>query len=151
MNRLARACHEAGVLYETTPAQIESVLKRRPSSPGATTLRSIVRGEVRVTLSKLEARFLELLGDAGLPFPVTNRLAGGRRMDCRWPEHRLTVELDGFRFHRSRYAWEQYRHREREARARGDEFRRYTSGDVLEQPRLMLRELEALFQGRVPA
>jgi hypothetical protein len=151
MNRLARACHEAGVLYETTPAQIESVLKRRPSSPGATTLRSIVRGEVRVTLSKLEARFLELLGDAGLPLPVTNRLAGGRRVDCRWPEHRLTVELDGFRFHRSRYAWEQDRHREREARARGDEFRRYTSGDVLEQPRLMLRELEALFQGRVPA
>ena len=33
---LARACHEAGVLHETTPAQVERVLTRRPTSPGAT-------------------------------------------------------------------------------------------------------------------
>jgi len=34
--------------------------------------------------------------------------------------------------------------REREARARGDEFRRYTYGDVFERPALMLAELRAL-------
>ena len=62
----------------------------------------------------------------GLALPETNRVAGGRRVDCRWPERRLTVELDGYRYHRSRHAWEQDRRREREARARGDEFRRYT-------------------------
>ncbi len=49
----------------------------------------------------------------------TNRPAGGRRVDCRWPEHRLTVELDSYRYHASRYAWEQDRRREREAYARG--------------------------------
>ncbi len=32
---LARACHEAGVLYRTTPAQVDAVLERRPNSPGA--------------------------------------------------------------------------------------------------------------------
>jgi hypothetical protein len=37
------------------------------------------------------------------------------------------------------------RRREREARARGDEFRRYTYGDVLEEPQSMLAELHALF------
>ena len=79
-----------------------------------------------MTLTKLEARFLELLRNADLPLPVTNRPAGGRRVDCRWPEQRLTVELDGYRFHNSRHSWEQDRHREREARARGDDFRRYT-------------------------
>jgi very-short-patch-repair endonuclease len=76
--------------------------------------------------------------------PDTNRPAGGRRVDCRWPQHRLTVELDSYRFHHSRHAWEQDRRREREARARGDEFRRYTYGDVLEDPRFMLDELCAL-------
>ena len=83
-------------------------------------------GEVRVTLSALERRFLARLKAAGLPLPETNRPAGGRRVDCRWPAHRLTVELDSYRYHRSRHAWEQDRRREREARARGDEFRRYT-------------------------
>jgi hypothetical protein len=56
----------------------------------------------------------------------------------------LSVDLDSYRYHSSRHAWEQDRRREREARARGDEFRRYTYGDVSEQPRLMLQELREL-------
>jgi very-short-patch-repair endonuclease len=143
---LARACHEAGVRYRTTPRQVEAVLARRPNSPGAGNLRAVLRGDVHVTLSKLERHFLALLREEGLPLPQTNRPSGGRRVDCRWPEHRLTVELDSYRFHHSRHAWEQDRRREREARARGDEFRRYTYGDVLEEPRLMLAELRALLR-----
>jgi hypothetical protein len=71
-------------------------------------------------------------------------VAGGRRVDCRWPELRLTVELDSYRYHRSGPAWERDRRREREARARGDEFRRYTYGDVYEEPQFMLSELRNL-------
>jgi hypothetical protein len=141
---LARACHEAGVRHHTTPARVEAVLARRPSSPGARKLRAILRGDVRVTLSKSERRFLDLLSENGLPLPETNRPAGGRRVDCRWPDRHLTVELDSYRYHRSRHAWEQDRRREREAHARGDEFRRYTYGDVLEHPAAMLSELRAL-------
>ena len=141
---LARACHEAGVRYKTTAAAVEAVLARRPNSPGAGNLRRVLRGEVRVTLSKLERRFLERLRTAGLPLPETNRPAGGFRVDCRWPRQRLTVELDSYRYHSSRHAWEQDRRREREARARGDEFRRFTYGDVFESPQLMMSELHAL-------
>lgn len=140
-HELARACHEAGVRYGTSPAHVAAVLERRPNSPGAATLRRVMTGEERVTLSKLERRFLELLRAEGLPLPQTNRLVGGRRVDCRWPARRLTVELDGYRYHHSRHAWERDRRREREARARGDEFRRYTFGDVTEYPTLMLAEL----------
>jgi very-short-patch-repair endonuclease len=99
---------------------------------------------VPVSLSRLEAAFIARLRDAELPIPETNRPAGGRRVDCRWPEQRLTVELDGYRYHHSRYAWELDRRREREARSRGDEFRRYTFGDVIEDPGPMLTELRAL-------
>ena len=141
VDALARACHEAGVLYRTTPADIEAVLARRPRSRGAGQLRRIMRGDVRVTLSKLETRFLELVSSDGLPLPETNRPAGGRRVDCRWPRHRLTVELDSYRFHNSRHAWEQDRRREREARGRGDDFRRYTYDDVFARPDLVLKEL----------
>jgi very-short-patch-repair endonuclease len=143
---LARACHEAGVRYGTTPRQVDEVLAHRPNAPGTRQLRAVLHGDVKVTLSKLEQRFLTLLSDHGMPLPQTNRKAGTRRVDCRWPTRRLTVELDGYRYHHSRHAWEQDRRREREAHARGDEFRRYTYGDVLERPALMLAELRALLR-----
>jgi very-short-patch-repair endonuclease len=146
LDALARACHEAGVIHDTTPRQVEAVLAKRPRVKGATRLRAVTSGDVQVTLSELERQFRERLRAAGLPLPKTNKPAHGRRVDCRWPDHRLTVELDSYRYHRSRHAWEQDRRREREARARGDEFRRYTYGDVLQSPRLMLAELSALLR-----
>jgi very-short-patch-repair endonuclease len=151
VHALARACHEAGVRYRTTPTQVEAVLSRRPTSPGAGKLRKVINGDAQVTLSRLERAFLRMLRDARLPLPETNRIAGGRRVDCRWPEYRLTIELDGYRFHNSRHAWEQDRRREREARARGDEFRRYTYGDVVEDRRSAVRELRALLKRKRPA
>jgi hypothetical protein len=146
LDDLARACHEAGVRYRTTPAQVDAVLARRPSTPGTAKLRAVLHGDVHVTLSVLERRFLQRLRTASLPLPITNRPASGRRVDARWPEHRLTVELDSYRFHASRHAWERDRAREREARARGDDFRRYTYADVVEHPRLMLAELRSLLR-----
>jgi Transcriptional regulator, AbiEi antitoxin len=146
LDALARACHEAGVLHRTAPAHVEAVLARRPNTPGAAKLRGILIGEVPVTLSRLEARFLELLRDTDLPLPHTNRRAGTQRVDCRWPDQRLIVELDSYRYHSSRHAWEQDRRREREARARGDEHRRYTYGDVFERPAPMLADLRGLLR-----
>jgi very-short-patch-repair endonuclease/predicted transcriptional regulator of viral defense system len=151
INEFARACHEAGVIHRTTPAQVKAVLARRPSTPGAAKVRAVMLGEVNVTLSRLEAAFLKVLRDAGLPLPITNRPAGGYRVDCRWPDHRLTVELDSYQFHNSRYAWEQDRRRERQARARGDEFRRYTWYDVVEDRRAMVAELLHLLSRECPA
>ncbi|HWH44818.1 MAG TPA: type IV toxin-antitoxin system AbiEi family antitoxin domain-containing protein [Thermoleophilaceae bacterium] len=141
---LARACHEAGVRFGTTPAEVDAVLRRRPSSAGAAKLREITEGRQRVALSALERRFLEILRSAGLALPVTNRVASGRRVDCRWPDARLTVELDSYRFHGSRHAWERDRLREREARARGDDFRRFTWGDVFERPETIVAELRTV-------
>ena len=146
LDALARACHEAGVRYDTTPKHVEAVLVERSRTKGAAKLRAILSGDVHVSLSVLERAFLKRLREAGLPLPRTNKRAHGRRVDCRWPDHRLTVELDSYRYHSSRHAWEQDRRREREARARGDEFRRYTYGDVLERPRLMLAELRTLLR-----
>jgi hypothetical protein len=146
LDALARACHEAGVLHDTTPRQVDAVLAKRPKTRGAAKLRKIFHGDAPVTLSQLERAFKKRLIEAGLPLPKTNKRAHGRYVDCRWPDRRLTVELDSYRYHHSRHAWEQDRRREREARARGDEFRRYTYGDVVERPRLMLAELRALLR-----
>jgi hypothetical protein len=144
LDALARACHEAGVRYGTTPQQVEAVMRRH----GAKKLQAILRGDAKVTLSELERVFLTRLKEADLPLPQTNVRAGARRVDCRWPDHRLTVELDSYTYHHSRHAWEQDRRREREAHARGDEHRRYTHGDVTDDSTLMLAELRILLRYR---
>lgn len=141
---LARAVHEAEIRFRIGPGSVEAVLSRRHNWPGARKLRRVLWGDVPVTLSRLESTFTAVVRDAGLPPPETNRPAGTRRVDCRWTEHRLTVELDSYRYHHTRHSWEQDRQREREARARGDEFRRYTWADVAENPEPMLADLRAL-------
>ena len=147
-DELARACHEAQVKYRTAPNQVEAVLRHRPNSPGATKLRRAIRGDTHVSLSALERKFLARLKEANLPLPdETNRRAGTKRVDCRWRKQRLTVELDSYTFHNTRHAFEQDRKREREAYSRGDDFRRYTYGDVYEHPTLMLEELSKLLAG----
>jgi hypothetical protein len=70
---LARAFHQADVRHHTTPGQVDAALKRRPQAKGAGKLRRVLHGDARVTLSKLESRFLSLLREARLPEPETNR------------------------------------------------------------------------------
>jgi very-short-patch-repair endonuclease len=141
---LARLCHEAGVLHGTVPEHVETLLAREGPVKGAATLRAIMRGDVKVVLSKLERAFLRLLTEHHLPLPQMNRPAGAYRVDCRWPEHRLTVELDGYRFHNSRYSWRQGLEREREARKRKDRFRRYDWDDVTKNSAFVVGELREL-------
>jgi hypothetical protein len=150
---LGRAWHQARVLYRTEPEDVEAVLARRRNSKGAKELRAIMRGKP-ISLSKLERAFIKLCKKHRLAIPQTNTNVGGRFVDCRGPEHELTVELDSYRYHSSRHAWEQDRKRERQARARGDDFRRYTSDDVFDDPRAMLRELSPIIgrsAGALPA
>jgi very-short-patch-repair endonuclease len=141
---LAQAFHEAAVRHRISPAHVEAVLQRCPKRPGAGRLRSVMTGETSITLSHLERAFLQLLREHELPLPTTNRPAGKRYVDCRWPAHRLTVELDSYRYHHTRHAWELDRRREREAYARGDDFRRFTYDDVTADPTPLLEELTTL-------
>jgi very-short-patch-repair endonuclease len=138
LDALGRACHEAWVKFRVGPEQVEPLLRNQP---GAANLRAILRGDAHVTLSKLERAFLKLLREHDLPPPKTNRPAGTKIVDCRWQAHGLTVELDSYRYHASRHAFENDRVREREAYARGDDFRRYTYGDITERPATVLAEL----------
>jgi very-short-patch-repair endonuclease len=141
---LARTFHEAVVKHHIKPDAVERVLRRRHNWPGARDLRSVIWGDEPVSLSRLESSFIAAVRRARLPLPETNQLADGRYVDCRWRGQRLTVELDSYRYHGTRHAWEQDHEREREARARGDEFRRYTWRDVAEDPEPMLGDLHAL-------
>jgi hypothetical protein len=64
-------------------------------------------------------------------------------VDLRWPG-KLTVEIDSYQFHNSRHSWESDHQRRREARARGEEFRRYTWTDLTDLPGATIAEIERL-------
>jgi putative AbiEi antitoxin of type IV toxin-antitoxin system len=145
---LGWACHQAGVRFRTTPRQVEAVLAKRPRTKGAGKLRRMISGDSHVILSRLEKRFIKLLREAGLPLPCTNRLKGAHYIDCRWPEHKLTVELDSYQSARHPCLANSGLLAEREAYARGDEHRRYVWSDVFETPAETLTELQRAL-GRV--
>jgi very-short-patch-repair endonuclease len=146
---LARAFHEAAVKHHIKPDAVGRVLARRHNWPGAKILRRVLGGDEPVSLSRLESSFIAAVRRARLPLPETNELTDGRYVDCRWPAQRLTVELDGYAYHDTRHAFELDRQREREARARGDDFRRYTWRDVVEEPEPMLEDLRSLLSGQL--
>ena len=151
VDALARACHEAGVLHGTTPGDVEAVLERRPASPGRRSFGESCTATSTSHSVGSNAASSRCSGPNGCRSPRRTASPAAGASTAGGPTHRLTVELDGYRYHRSRHAWEQDRRREREARARGDEFRRYTYGDVLEDSRFMLPRASDSSSGSCPA
>jgi hypothetical protein len=153
LEELAWAFHQAGLLHHVKPSHVEAVLARRPNAPGAAKLRMVIHGDAPAILSELERGFRKLMRDANLPLPIMNRPAGAHWVDCRWEDPPVTIELDSYRFHNSRYAWKQDHLRARAARKRGD-FRRYIWEDVFEAGEATAREvgelLERLAKGPEP-
>ena len=68
-----------------------------------------LRGPAPWTQSELERRFLAAIRDRGLPEPRTNVYVEGCLVDCWWPESRLVVELDGYKYHKDRRKFERDR------------------------------------------
>jgi very-short-patch-repair endonuclease len=116
-----RACSEALVLRLTTADAIAGQHGR-----GAAMLRRIAGDGVAPTRSELERRFLKAVLRAGLPRPDVNVKLGGYTVDFLWPDQRLVVELDGYRFHGHRLAFERDRIRDAELQLLGYTVLRFT-------------------------
>jgi very-short-patch-repair endonuclease len=140
---LAELFHHAVVKFRVTPHHVEAVLERRPNAKGAKNLRRVMNGDERALLSVLERAFVALLEAHDLPLPETNIPKDGHWVDCYWPDYKLTVELDTYRYHSTRHAWEQDHRRERKGRRRGA-YRRYVWGDVFERPEETIADLREL-------
>jgi hypothetical protein len=131
---LALQFHAAATRYKVKPHHVEAVLVRRRNAKGAIKLRRVIYGDTRALLSELERGFIALLEANDLPLPKTNIPVDGHWVDCRWEEYALTAELESYEFHNTRHAWETDQKRERKARQRGDEYRRYVYSDIFERP-----------------
>jgi very-short-patch-repair endonuclease len=106
-----------------------SVIARGRGWRGTRILRMLLERygpEIGLTRSDLEVRFLEECRARGLPQPLVNQKLHGLEVDFLWPDSRFVVELDGFRFHRDRVAFERDRNRDLILRAAGYQVLRLT-------------------------
>lgn len=105
---------------------------------GSTKLRRLVdvrSAEGPVPDSVLERRFIRLLRRSKLPMPHHQypiREAGRLLavVDFAYPDSRLVVEVDGYRYHSGRVRWQQDLTRQNELTSRGWRVLRVTAEDI---------------------
>ena len=129
---VARALRQADVLYGVTPSPING---RR----GAARL----TGPPDRSRSELERRFAALCRSAGIQEPEHNVRFAGLEVDFLWREQRLVVELDGWRYHRGRQAFEEDRARDRALARAGYRTLRFTHRQVADRPGDVARTVRA--------
>jgi very-short-patch-repair endonuclease len=95
------------------------------------------------TRSELEAKFLHLCRQHGLPAPEVNVKVGPLTVDFLWRDRRVVVETDGYRAHRGHQAFEDDRDRDLRLRALGYEVVRLSYRQVSEEPRRVAVALRA--------
>jgi predicted transcriptional regulator of viral defense system len=133
---VAWAAEEADRLGLLSLQALDQVLDRHRGRPGTRRLRRVVAAhhEPTPTRSELERLFTCLIADAGLAMPATGALVEGHEVDAFWPRERLVVELDGWRFHKTRAAFERDRERDVRLRIAGYEVLRFTYRQIRDQP-----------------
>lgn len=108
---LARVAEEARVQRLVSSHDLEQVCERYRGHPGTGMLTQYLRrgAEPAVTRSVAERRMLELLRAAGLPEPEANARIHDYEVDFLWRDQRLVMEVDGYKFHCTRAAFERDR------------------------------------------
>jgi very-short-patch-repair endonuclease len=117
-------------------AEVGELLSRAGGHPGRRRLATILEREtsgITMTRSDGEERMLALMRAARLPAPVVNAKVAGHEVDFYWPDHRFAVEVDGWRFHSGRRAFEDDRRKDQDLRRAGIDTMRTTGRQLKEQ------------------
>jgi very-short-patch-repair endonuclease len=149
---LERAITEAYALKLVTEEELRDVIERHPHRTGAAALRAELdrAGGPMWTASKAEDVMKDLMRQADLPVPKTRVKVAGYPADFLWPEYRLIVEVDGYRYHGHRYSFERDRRRDQKHKTAGYEVYRFTWRQLENEP-LRVIAVIAIAMGRAAA
>jgi len=148
---LESAYGQALVRRLASPERVRAALARHAYRRGAARLRALVEGGEgpAITRSEAEERFLALVRAAELPPPEVNVRVNDHEVDFLWRDEGLVVEIDGFRFHSSREAFERDRRRDARLQAAGVRVMRVTWRQAVDDTYATLARLvQALAAGR---
>jgi very-short-patch-repair endonuclease len=96
------------------------------------------------TRSEGERRLKQLCRTAGLPLPQMNARVAGYEVDAYWPAHNLIVEIDGWRYHRTRSRFEADRRKDAALQVAGYRVVRITWRRLRYEPFSVSAQLGAL-------
>jgi predicted transcriptional regulator of viral defense system len=130
-DRLERALAQAEHLELYDHTAITELLARANGHRGRKALTEATALDPKLTKSEWEIRMLRLVRTAALPEPLVNLPFdapdyGECKPDFHWPSHRLIVETDGWRTHRTRAAFERDRAKDAALTAVGYRVVRFT-------------------------
>lgn len=153
--RLRRLVKEAEFQRLASLEALGAVLRRHPYRRGRRALATIVEGPAMragLTRSELEDLFLSFCARHRLPPPQTNLIvaAHGARfeVDCAWPPRKVALELDGYRGHGGRLAFEDDRARDRRLAAAGWTPVRLTFAQLSRGDDALAREILAILEAK---
>jgi hypothetical protein len=145
-DQLARAFEEAERRELLDMRAVEELLDRSDGRRGQRALTTVIAGyapEPRFTRSDLERLLLALCRDYGLPLPAMNLWIAGHEVDAVWPDL-LVVEVDGYKYHRTRAAFERDRRRDADLQVAGYRVLRITYRRLVEEPAAVAESIRAL-------
>jgi very-short-patch-repair endonuclease len=133
---LEQALSEARVLGLVSDRELEAAMARAPNRTGVGRLRGMLaaENEPTVTRSHLERRLRALIGRAELPTPQFNVRRCSCLVDAVWESAMLVVEVDGFRFHGHRTAFERDHWRDTKLAAGGYRVARVSWSQLEREP-----------------
>ncbi|MGH3266985.1 MAG: endonuclease domain-containing protein [Trebonia sp.] len=119
-----------------SPSELTELLARAGGHPGRGPLTALLEShrDPAITRSEAEERVLELIRGAQLPAPAVNVRLLGYEVDFLWRAERLVLEVDGFRFHSTRRAFEHDRRKDQTLRAAGFYSTRVTWRQLQSEP-----------------
>jgi very-short-patch-repair endonuclease/predicted transcriptional regulator of viral defense system len=143
---LERLLDQAENTRLTDVPSLDALARAHAGHKGSAKLRATLQEHepgTTLTKSDLEERFLQLCRQAGLPQPTVNDDIEGLEVDFVFTAHRLLVETDSWRHHKSRNAFENDRRRDATHAAAGYRTLRFTHRQITDAPATVIRALEA--------
>ncbi len=128
-------------------SDVAELLHRASGHSGCARLAAVLRthSSPSLTRSEAEERLLALIRKAQLPSPAVNSRLLGYEVDFYWRAQRFVLEVDGFRFHSTRRAFEHDRRKDAALRAAGVTTMRVTWRQIEAEPiAVIVRVAQAL-------
>jgi very-short-patch-repair endonuclease len=114
-SRLEHLLDQAEIQELTDYVSLDAIASAHPGHHGSAKLQRALATHyagTNLTRSDLEILMKDLCRTHGLPKPLVNRNVAGKEVDFLFPDHRLIVETDSWRYHRTRSAFENDRARD---------------------------------------
>ncbi|MEA2275597.1 MAG: hypothetical protein QOC78_557 [Solirubrobacteraceae bacterium] len=143
---LQRALDQAEILELFDLTALDAMARAHAGQGGAGHLRQALESHhaaTTLTTSELEERFLALCDHHHIPRPKVNTRVADLEVDFLFTDQRLVVEVDGYRYHHTRKAFERDRQRDAILAQAGYRVLRFTHRQIAREPATVTAALRA--------